>query len=515
MNKHPYTMQEIGEYWAPRIFDIAEELGLRMYPQEFEECDHEQMVDYIAYSGIPSRYPHWSYGKAAEIQRTLYRYGVSGLPYEMVINSNPAIAYLMRDNTLALQILTIAHVAGHNDFFRNNATFHSTDAARTTEMFKVHSRRVRRYLEDPSIGLEKVEKTLDAAHALALQCHRNLAIKKPSRERQLEMIRARHTPRRDEFSHLATRQEFDEKGYLEAIRKVPLEPEEDILLFIRDHKPFAAEWERDLLSIVHEEEQYFLPQIETKIMNEGWASFWHHKILRLMEERKLIDQGLFIEFMVHHNQVVRPHPMGINPYHLGFWIWKELEIWYDGMRGVSFNRPEDEQLFFQMHADFTERGVYTHTGMLGFEGTGEKPGLEKLFQVRETDRDASFLRQFLTPPLIRFANLFEYEPRGDQYVISRVADNDGWKSIRDTLIQNVGMNMIPVIKIEDANFENKRILYLKHYFDGRELLAEYTEKTLGYLQALWEHTVQLDTVKDGKRFAYIIDQDKKLTSKNL
>src|ERR1043166_10214396 len=144
------------------------------------------MLGYMAYSGMPSHYPHWSYGKSYEKLKTLYDYGVSGLPYEMVINSSPALAYLMRDNSLLLQILTIAHVYGHNDFFKNNFTFKSTRAEYTISTFKAHANRIRHYIEDPSIGLEKVKPILDAAHALSLQCRRNLAIRKPSQEEDVE-----------------------------------------------------------------------------------------------------------------------------------------------------------------------------------------------------------------------------------------------------------------------------------------------------------------------------------------
>src|SRR5580700_6388378 len=256
-----YEIQDLVE-WDNRIRDKAAEFGLDWYPQEFELCDHTGMLGYMAYSGMPSHYPHWSYGKSYEKLKTLYDYGVNGLPYEMVINSNPAIAYLMRDNTLLLQVLTIAHVYGHNDFFKNNFTFKSTRAGLTIETFKAHAMRVRRYSEDPSIGIERVERVLDAAHALALQCRRNLAIKKLNPEEQVERVIAEAQPRVDPFHRIHARPGFTEPE----IRKTPLEPDEDLLLFIRDHNPFLDEWERDLLTIVDEETKYFIPMMETKIM---------------------------------------------------------------------------------------------------------------------------------------------------------------------------------------------------------------------------------------------------------
>ena len=249
-----YEITDLVE-WDNRIREKAAAFGLTWYPQEFEICDHNGMLGYMAYSGMPSHYPHWSYGKSYEKLKTLYDYGVNGLPYEMVINSDPAIAYLMRDNTLLLQILTIAHVYGHNDFFKNNFTFKSTRAELTIERFKAHALRVRRYTEDPSIGIEKVERILDAGHALAWQCRRNLAIRKlDPAEQATRLVEAAH-PRHDPFARLHARQEFHEPD----MNKVPIEPDEDVLLFIRDHNPQLQEWEKDLLTIVDEEAKYFLP----------------------------------------------------------------------------------------------------------------------------------------------------------------------------------------------------------------------------------------------------------------
>src|SRR3984893_2489710 len=310
-----YEFSELLE-WDRKIREKVDEFGLNCYPQEFELCDHYGMMGYMSYSGMPSHYPHWSFGKSYEKLKTLYDHGVAGLAYELVINSSPAIAYLMRDNSLLLQILTMAHVYGHNDFFKNNFTFKSTRAELTIEIFKAHALRVRRYVEDPSIGIEKVERVLDAAHALALQCRRNLATRKLTPKEQIARAIEQAQPLRDPFHRLHARPEFKEPE----TRKVPLEPDEDLLLFIRDHNPFLDNWEKDLLTIVDEETKYFLPMLETKIMNEGWASYWHKRILESLE----IDHGLHLELIVRHNQVLRPMPGQINPYHLGFKIWEDI-----------------------------------------------------------------------------------------------------------------------------------------------------------------------------------------------
>jgi len=452
------------EYWDEKIREKVEEFGLSCYPQEFEICDHFQMLGYMAYSGMPSHYPHWSYGKSYEKLKTMYDYGVSGLPYEMVINSSPALAYLMRDNSLCLQVLTVAHVYGHNDFFKNNFTFKSTRAELTLNVFKIHADRIRGYIEDPSIGIEKVEPVLDAAHALSLQCRRNLAIKKLSLEEERERVLDVAQPVPDPFQRVHKRQEYTAPDF----HKVPLSPEEDLLLFIRDHNPYLSEWERDLLSIAHEEAQYFIPQIETKIMNEGWASYWHREILNSLH----LPQDLHLEFLVRHNQVVRPFPRGsLNPYHLGLKVWDDIKRRHD-----EPTREEIEKY-----------------------GKPTKTGTQAIFEAREVDRDVSFLRRFLTEELMREMDMFQYEPRGDELVIAKVSDKDSWREVKETLLKNVGMGSVPVIKIEDADYSHNRALYLKHSHDSRDLQLEYAERTLAYLHQLWGHEVILETVVNGKK----------------
>jgi stage V sporulation protein R len=466
------------EYWDARIRDKVAEFGLDCYPQEFEVCDHVQMLGYMAYSGMPSHYPHWSYGKSYEKLKTLYDHGVSGLPYEMVINSNPALAYLMRDNSLALQILTIAHVYGHNDFFKNNFNFQSTRAEFTLSTFKAHAQRVRTYVEDPSIGIEKVEQILDAAHALSLQCRRNLAIRKLNVEADRERLLDAARPREDPFYTLHRRREYQEPN----LKKIPPSPEEDLLLFVRDYNPFLAEWEKDLLTIVHEEAQYFIPQIETKIMNEGWASYWHHQILNALP----LPQDLHLEFLVRHNQVVRPIEGSLNPYHLGLKMWEDIRRRYDD--------PSPAE----------ERELRRAPGK----------GLEQLFEARAADRDASFLRRFLTEELMREMDLFEYQPKGNDLVISEVADQEGWKKIKETLIKNVGMGSVPTILVEDSGYSENRTLLLKHDHDGRDLHLEYAEKTLAYVHRLWGREVAIETVIGGKR-SLLVYNDEGFSTKSL
>ncbi|MDY0882078.1 SpoVR family protein [Dongia soli] len=450
------------EYWDARIREKVQEFGLTCYPQEFELCDHTQMLSLMAYSGMPSHYPHWSYGKSFERQKTLYDHGVSGLPYEMVINSDPCLAYLMRQNSLALQILTIAHVYGHNDFFANNFTFSHLHADLVIETFKNHANRVRGYAADPSIGQEAVELVLDAAHALSLQCRRNPAIRRRSPEEQKRAALEAAGAPPDPFQSVHKRPGYEAPE----LGRVPLEPEEDLLTFLRDYSPKLADWQRDLLTIVHEQTQYFLPQIETKIMNEGWACYWHRAIMNSLD----LPPDLHMEFIVRHNQVVRAIPGDINPYHLG------LKVWDDIVRRYDDPTPQEIEEF----------------------GRPDRTGREAIFQVRDVDRDVSFLRRFLTQKLMREMDMIEVAPEGNDLVVSRISDENDWQHVKRTLLSYIGMGSTPVIRVIDADHGGNRTLLLRHEYDGRELLLDYAEKTLRFVQQLWGRRVDLQTTLDGR-----------------
>ncbi len=476
-----YTVSDL-EKWEKKIKNLIDSFGLDPYPQIFEFCDQNQMIGYMSYSGMPARYPHWSFGKQYEKQKTLYDLGVAGLPYEMVINSNPCLAYLMSDNSLLLQILTIAHVYAHNDFFRNNFSFRNTYAEYTLEKFKAHADRIRKYHEDPRIGFRKVEVLLDTAHALSLNCRRYSSVKKGSDDVTDDED--------DEEFEKKTKQENDQTLALldevkdakedekeEKSRRIPSEPDEDILLFIRDHNLNLSEWEKDILTIVHEEAQYFIPQIETKTMNEGWASYWHKKILDNLD----LPQDMQMEFMVRHNQVLRPIPRSLNPYHLGFKIIEDIVQRWD--------EPSDE-----------DRETFDRKG---------SEGMDKIFQVRETDRDESFIRQYLTKELMDELDLYQHEDIGGDRVVTKVASDDHWEELKETIIANTGLNSMPVIKIHDADFDGYGKLLLVHEFDERELDRDYARHTLQYIRNIWQKTVILETRANNRKVQMICEADDK------
>ncbi|MDQ0150529.1 SpoVR family protein [Eubacterium multiforme] len=449
-----YNLKDL-EKWNEKIEKKAKELGLNYYPQEFEVIGFNEMIGYEAYVGMPSKYPHWSYGKSYEKNKTLYSLNLTGLPYEMVINSNPCLAYLMKDNTLLLQILTMAHVYGHNDFFKNNRLFkEGTRADMSLEMFKLDSEIIRSYINNPSIGYDKVEKVLDAAHAIRYSIGRSIGV----RELKDEEIRLR---RINDYKEKIANREFldmDKEISEPEIDKIPLEPRDDVFGFIIEYGKLE-DWEKNILKIVKRETEYFLPQIETKTMNEGWACFCHYTILRELG----LSEDLYLEFLKRHNDVVAPIEGRLNPYYIGFKIFMDLEKRY---------------------------------------------GREKIFEVRALDRDSSFIRRYLTKELCVELNLFQYGKRNFDFVVEEVSDDRGWKSIRDNLALSLGIGGIPHIRVIDLN-KKDYTLTLEHVFDGRELELSYAKETLRYLGKLWGYRVRLNT-KDraGEEFTLICDNGK-------
>lgn len=449
-----YTVEDL-KIWNEKIEKKVEEYGLDFYPQEFEMIGFNDMIGYESYVGMPSRYPHWSFGKSYEKNKMLYSLNLTGLPYEMVINSDPCLAYLMKDNTVLLQILTMAHVYGHNDFFKNNRLFkQGTKAKYTLEMFNLNSKIIREYIDDSSIGYEKVERILDAAHAIKYQVGRTIGVKELSDNEIKESIIKDYESKKENRSFLDSYEEIK----LPNLDKIPLEPVDDIMGFIIEYGSLK-EWEKTILSIVKREAEYFLPQIETKIMNEGWASYTHYNILKQLD----LPQELYLEFIKRHNDVIAPAIGGLNPYYIGFKMFEDIE---------------------------------------------KKYGKEKIFEVRAIERDSSFLRRYLTQELCEELNLFEYNQRTFDTIIEEISDEDGWKTIRDTLSYTCGMGGIPYVRIIDLN-KNDRTLTLENVYDGRTLDLSYAKATLQYIQELWGYDVKLITKGSDKQSVVMLCNSEK------
>ena len=414
-------------HWDEKILRVAEDLGLDWHPIDYEIIDYQEMLGAMAYTGLPTHYRHWSYGKEYERTHTLYNLGQTGLPYEMIINSNPSIAYLMRENALYIHVLTMAHCVGHSDFFKNNRMFADTNPDNILDSFKSASKYVRQLIEDPSIGIEKVESILDAAHAIKYQVPRYPGITYKSHQQLL----------RTQKEKMA-----EDPKYKTDLEKTPLEPEYNLLKFIAEHSKHLQEWERNLILIVEESSKYFIPQALTKVMNEGWACTIHYKIINELN----LPDSLHLPFIKLHNQVVRPHLGSINPYHLGYKL---------------------------------------------FESIIEKQGFEEAKTIREVHNDITFLRFYLDEEFMRDMNYFSYSFKKEKksITIDDVSDTQGWESVRDHMINNTGLNRIPIVYVDELEKDNT--LSLVHEHDGRDLDIRYAEKVYNYIKHLWGDEIKL------------------------
>jgi len=434
-----WTFKDLKK-WDDIIIKKASEYGLDWHPINYEVCDYYEMIGHMSYHGMPSHYNHWSYGKSFEMTHQRYNMGMEGLPYELIINSNPSIAYLMRQNPLYLQILIMAHCIGHSDFFKNNRTFRNTSPETIVSKMRNAKRRIFEYSEDPMIGTENVEDFLDALHCIRFQTERYEMKRVTQEEKRYDFIE-----KLNESKILKNASKDKKRRYEEMVRKKRLiGVDYDLLGFLSEYGDYE-DWQLDLIDIVRDESHYFIPQIKTKILNEGWASFWHYKILNEID----LPQAYHIPFLKMHNAVVRPHIGGINPYHLGFYLFQKIE---------------------------------------------KEKGLDECFFIREVHDDASALRAYLDEEDMVELNFFEHQKKkdGDHY-ITEVSDPDGWKQVKREMIRNTGINGIPLIYVSNVNYKTN-MLELKHEYDGRDLDLNNAEEVLKNIKQIWSGEVKLFTI---------------------
>jgi len=421
------------------IWSVAQDLGLRPFPTHFEIVPSEVLYEFGAY-GMPGRFSHWTHGKMYQMQKTMYDYGLSKI-YELVINSNPCWAFLLDTNTVIHQKFVVAHVLGHSDFFANNAYYGRTNR-RMIETCNVNAERLRRY--EFAHGTAKVEDLLDAI--LSIEEHVDPFADDGTREQE-EAIKPRPSRYADLWS-LDTRG-APEPEPVALVRKGSCPtPCRDLLLFIMSESPLLEDWERDTVGIVRQEMLYFYPQMQTKILNEGWASYWHVRIMR--ELNLTTDEHL--EFAKLHSSVLQPSPHSLNPYYLGFTMLNDIERRWDEKDGLGAGR-------------------------------------ERLFQVRETECDVSLVRNYLTAELCEELDLYYAEREGDELV---VAEKD-WEAVRDKLVLQLSDYGVPAIFAVDADYRGNRELLLRHEWTGRALDLTYAEKTLEGVERLWGRKVWLQT----------------------
>jgi stage V sporulation protein R len=455
------------EHSIAEITEIAEGFGLDFYEMRYEICPAEIIYTFGAY-GMPTRYSHWSFGKQFHKMKLQYDFGLSKI-YELVINSDPCYAFLLDSNSLIQNKLIVAHVLAHCDFFKNNVRFSNTRRD-MVESMSATAERIAHY--EHLHGKEEVENFLDAV--LAIQEHIDPSIVRPKLDWSMEDdVEETTSVRKTEYDDLwnIDGKKTPEKPKLKK-RHFPPNPEKDILLFIEEYSRELEPWQRDILTMMREEMLYFWPQLETKIMNEGWASYWHQRILREMD----LTSEETIEFAKLNAGVVQPSKTSINPYYLGLKIFEDIE--------ERYNNPTLEM---------QER-----------QGVMPGSGREKMFEVREIESDISFIRNYLTKDLVMREDMYLFQKQGADYKIVDKA----WENVRDQLAQSRVNGGFPYLVITDGDYLKNGELYIKHNFEGTELDVGYLEKVLPYLYQLWGRPVHIETIINEKSIAFVYDGKK-------
>lgn len=462
------------------IEGYARELGLDFFEVIFELLTYDEVNMVAAYGGYPNRYPHWRFGMDYEQLSKGYEYGLSKI-YEMVINNDPTYAYLQEANPEVDQKLVMAHVYGHGDFFKNNFSFSHTNRKMMDEMAN-HATRVRRWID--RLGLETVESFIDRCLSLEnlIDYHAPFIKRGPSTipegEEEPETVEGLRAEREymkkfinppEYIARLRRRKREEEKRR----KRFPEQPQRDVLLFLLEHAPLEP-WEQEVLSIIREEAYYFAPQGQTKIMNEGWASYWHSTI---MTTRALKDSEL-IDYADRHSGTVSMRPGTLNPYKIGIELFRDIEDrWNKGRFGKDWE--ECDSLVEKQRWDL-ELGL----------------GRQKIFEVRKLYNDVTFIDEFLTPEFCLEHKLFVYG-YNDKHQAWEILSRD-FKLIKEKLLHQLTNFGQPIIEVVDGNFDNRAELLLVHKHDGIDLKLDEARYTMESLQSLWRRPVNLYTKVDEK-----------------
>ncbi len=483
MKKNPlshgaeWTFDLLKDY-DREIGRIATDFKLDTYPNQIEVISAEQMMDAYASVGMPIGYHHWSFGKRFVGVEKSYKRGQMGLAYELVINSNPCIAYLMEENTMMMQALVIAHACyGHNSFFKNNYLFKMWTSADAIIDYLVFARNYISECEE-RYGIDEVEPLLDACHAL--MSYGVDRYKHPSPlSIQEEKIRQqnREIYQQSQVNELwRTIPQGRPNDILGSKRRFPEEPQENILYFIEKNAPLLESWQREIIRIVRKIAQYFYPQGQTKVMNEGWACFWHYNLLHGLYDEGLVTDEFMLEFLQSHTNVIMQQPYnspyynGINPYTLGYHMMQDIR------RMCENPTQEDKQWFpYLVNTDWLSS---MDTAMRNF-------------------KDESFIAQYLSPRLMRELKLFHIidDDRNAEYNVASIHNEQGYHQIRDALSRQYNLGYLePDIQVFSVDVIGDRSLTLNYSQHNRIPLGNATDEVLKHLHALWKFPIILQTV---------------------
>jgi stage V sporulation protein R len=490
-----------------QIESYALEFGLDFYEVRFEVCDYDTINILASQGGFPTRYPHWRFGMDYDQLSKGYAYGMQKI-YEMVINTNPCYAYLLNANHWVDQKIVMAHVYGHADFFKNNYWFSFTNR-RMMDVCANHGTKIRRYME--LYGQDEVEQFIDCVHSLenlldvqvlfetqeterkrkednrnrkdddqdnqddrsqALKSFMSAKVKEDKKKESLDKTKP-------DLKNVLT-SHISSKDQKHTLQKGPQESVRDVMRFMAEHAPLE-EWQSDVIGILREEAYYFLPQRMTKIMNEGWASYWHSTIMttRALQSQEMVD------FADHHAGVMQMSKTQLNPYKIGLELYRDIEHrWDTGKFGKEYWDCESLQ----------ERESWNRD---------TRQGRAKIFEIRKTHNDITFIDEFLTPEFCERAKLFTYKfnPRTGRNEV----ETREFQALKQKLLSQLTNFGQPVIEIEDANFSNRGELLLNHVHYGVDLDMNYAADTLKNLYFLWKRPVNLSTKYDDKKVIFCFD----------
>lgn len=474
----------------------------------FQMADQTDLMEAAARSGFPTRYRHWSWGQDFNDQYQRQRFGLGRL-YEMVINTNPSYAFLYDRNPIYAQKVVMAHVLGHTDFFKNNIMF-SESNRNMVRVMADNKAKVERYYQDPRItrqsvdGVHPVEKFLNQFNALEWLVDMN-ALKPPKLES--DKIEKHHEPdvgkagtkpdwlgaapwMQDYLYDHDDWSKYRDKAVHEADTqsdKVLKRPTRDILGFLAEHGDGMKPWQKDILKSLREESYYFVPQVRTKLMNEGWATFWHHKIME--DSPSLVDESETADIAKMMAGVESPPQNGINPYQVGFAIFKN--IYEHAGYGL-----DDFDTTFQPNKTIRYEDLNDRVDKRGFN---EEAGLKKVLDVRKNMNDIEFIRQHFTPEVASDLGLVvtsereEWDRDSHQRVKVRYVESDDFNQLKEMILQQY-QNAFPSITLVDANHNNKGELLMKHDNTVQDLDLADTRETLKTMRQFYGKPVHLDTM---------------------
>jgi stage V sporulation protein R len=469
---------ELLQAYDKEIGRIAKEFKLDTYPNQLEIITAEQMMDSYASVGMPIGYSHWSFGKHFVGVEKSYQRGEMGLAYELVINSNPCIAYLMEENTMAMQALVIAHACyGHNSFFKNNYLFKMWTSADAIIDYLVFAKNYISECEE-RYGIDEVEAILDACHALmnhGVDRYKHPTPLSIQEEKIRQQNRAMYL--QTQVNELWRTIPVDKNAVNHGEKKrFPAEPQENILYFIEKNAPLLQPWQREIVRIVRKIAQYFYPQGQTKVMNEGWACFWHYTLLHALYDEKLVTDEFMLEVLQSHTNVIMqppynsPYFSGINPYTLGYHMMQDI-------KRICENPTEEDKRWFP------------HVASSNW--------LTSLDNAMRNFKDESFIAQYLSPHIIRELKLFHIldDDKHPEIVVGAIHNEQGYQLIRESLARQYNLSNLDLdIQIFAVDLEGDRSLTLHYTQQNRVPLGKSTNEVLKHLHTLWKFPVVLKTV---------------------